>query len=188
MFRPMRRKKQALSAEECAQILHRGTSGVLALAGDDGYPYAVPVSYAYDGDKLYFHCAKSGHKLDAISAKRESVLLRDRRGPGCAGRSTPPIFESVIAFGPISAFWTRTARTKRAAIEKLAVKYAPRRQRRPPSGEPSTGRVGSPLHAGDGDRAYERKGRVGAYRRHAAKEQFVPTQPAGAYSLCVRPA
>ena len=66
MFREMRRKKQALPKEDCAAILNRGTSGVLALAGDNDYPYAVPISYVYDGEKLYFHCAKSGHKLDAI--------------------------------------------------------------------------------------------------------------------------
>ena len=35
MFREIRRKKQALSAEECTAVLNRGTSGVLALAGDE---------------------------------------------------------------------------------------------------------------------------------------------------------
>ena len=53
MFRELRRKRQALSKEACAEILSRGTSGVLALAGDDGYPYAVPISYVYDGEKLH---------------------------------------------------------------------------------------------------------------------------------------
>ncbi len=66
MFREIRRKRQALSKEEISSVLYRGTSGVLALAGDDNYPYAVPISYVYDGEKIYFHCAKSGHKLDAI--------------------------------------------------------------------------------------------------------------------------
>ena len=67
MFREMRRKKQALPPEMSAEILERGTSGVLALSGDDGYPYALPISYVYDGGHIYFHCAKSGHKLDAIA-------------------------------------------------------------------------------------------------------------------------
>ena len=66
MFREMRRKKQQLSMEESRRILDEGTSGVLALSGDEDYPYAVPISYVYDGDRLYFHCAKSGHKLDAV--------------------------------------------------------------------------------------------------------------------------
>ena len=44
MFREMRRKRQQLPPEECRAILWRGTSGVLAVSGDDGYPYAVPLS------------------------------------------------------------------------------------------------------------------------------------------------
>lgn len=66
MFRELRRKKQLLPLGESAAVLARGTAGVLALSGDEGYPYAVPISYVYDGEKLYFHCAQSGHKLDAI--------------------------------------------------------------------------------------------------------------------------
>lgn len=64
----MRRKNQALSEEECIAVLRRGTSGVLAAAGEDDYPYAVPLSYVYCDFKLYFHCAKEGHKLEAIAA------------------------------------------------------------------------------------------------------------------------
>ena len=35
MFREMRRKRQMLGKEECEEILNRGTSGVLALLGDE---------------------------------------------------------------------------------------------------------------------------------------------------------
>ena len=55
-----------MTRAECDAVLFRGTSGVLALAGDEGYPYALPISYVYDGERVYFHCAKSGHKLDAL--------------------------------------------------------------------------------------------------------------------------
>ena len=53
VFREMRRKKQALSQQEVLDILHKGTSGVLALLGDNDYPYAVPISYVYDDGKIY---------------------------------------------------------------------------------------------------------------------------------------
>ena len=66
MFREMRRFKQLLPQEAAVDILNRNTSGVLALTGDDNYPYAVPISYVYNDGKLYFHSAKSGHKIDAI--------------------------------------------------------------------------------------------------------------------------
>lgn len=51
MFREMRRKKQMLSTDECIEILNKGTSGALAILGDNGYPYAVPVSYVYCNSK-----------------------------------------------------------------------------------------------------------------------------------------
>lgn len=60
MFREMRRKKQRLSKEECDRILYNGTSGVLALHGDDGYPYAVPVSYVYNGENFCSTVPKTG--------------------------------------------------------------------------------------------------------------------------------
>ena len=66
MFREMRRLKQLLSREIAIDILSRNTSGVLALSGDDDYPYAVPMSYVYADEKIFFHSAKSGHKIDAI--------------------------------------------------------------------------------------------------------------------------
>ena len=72
MFRAMRRKRQQLSREEAEAILERGTSGVLAVAGDNGYPYAVPLSYVYQDGKLWFHCAKSGHKLDAVRREEKA--------------------------------------------------------------------------------------------------------------------
>lgn len=44
-FRKMRRSRQQLSKSECDAILSMATSGTLALLGDNGYPYAVPISY-----------------------------------------------------------------------------------------------------------------------------------------------
>ena len=70
MFRPMRRANQALSREECIHILKNEPRGILSMIGDDGYPYGIPVSHWYDEehDRLYFHCGKKGHKIDAIRA------------------------------------------------------------------------------------------------------------------------
>ena len=122
MFREMRRKKQRLSKEECDRILYNGTSGVLALHGDDGYPYAVPVSYVYDGEKLLFHSAKNGHKIDAIiknAAASFCVIDQDQIVP----EEYTTYFRSIIAFGKIRIL--EDDAEKRSAIEKLAVKYAP---------------------------------------------------------------
>ena len=53
MFRPMRRGKQALSDQESRKILSDASSGVLAVLGDDGYQYAVQLSFFFAGkDRL----------------------------------------------------------------------------------------------------------------------------------------
>ena len=66
MFREMRRGKQLLSKEDTAAVMSRCTNGALACIGDKGYPYSVPLNYVYFDDKVYFHSAKEGHKIDAI--------------------------------------------------------------------------------------------------------------------------
>ena len=122
MFRPMRRFKQALPPEECRAVLERGTSGVLALSGDGGWPYAVPLSYVYADGKLYFHSAKSGHKVDAIrSCPRASFCVIDQ--DHIVPEEYTTYFRSVIAFGTVRIL--EEDGEKRTAIEKLAVKYAP---------------------------------------------------------------
>ncbi len=100
MFREMRRKKQQLSEKETLEILNRGTSGVLALHGDDGYPYAVPISYVYSGSKLYFHSAKAGHKIDAIkNSEKASFCVIDR--DDVVPEEYTTYFRSAIAFGKL---------------------------------------------------------------------------------------
>ena len=68
MFRAMRRFKQQISEEECIRILQEEKRGILSMHGEDGYPYGIPMNHWYNPEngKLYFHCAKTGHKLDAI--------------------------------------------------------------------------------------------------------------------------
>ena len=70
MFRESRRKSQETTKEECIRILKEGQRGVLAMIGDGGFPYAIPVNYYYDASDgcIYIHCGKHGHKIDAINA------------------------------------------------------------------------------------------------------------------------
>ncbi|MDL2288878.1 pyridoxamine 5'-phosphate oxidase family protein [Oscillospiraceae bacterium OttesenSCG-928-F05] len=125
MFREMRRKKQRLSEEACAAMLTNATSGVLAVSGDGGYPYAVPMSFVFRGGKIYFHCAGSGHKLDAIARDDKAsfcVIAEDR----IVEEAYTTYFRSVIAFG--RARVVEDADEKRLALEALAEKYSPRHE------------------------------------------------------------
>lgn len=103
MFRPMRRFKQQISEEECIRILKTEKRGVLSMLGDDGYPYGIPLNHWYNpGDgKLYFHGAKTGHKIDAIrKSDKVSYCVYDA-GYRRDGEWALNV-NSVIVFGRIS--------------------------------------------------------------------------------------
>lgn len=122
MFREIRRKNQILTAEECIRILEAASSGVLAVLGDEDYPYAVPLSYVYGDGKIYFHCAVSGHKLDAVRQHDKvsfCVIYQDQIVP----EKYTTYFQSVIVFGRMRIL--QDEKEKRNAIEKLSLKYAP---------------------------------------------------------------
>ena len=100
MFREMRRFKQQLSVERSKEVLSSNTAGVLSVLGDDGYPYGVPLSYAYDNGKIYLHCGPSGHKIDAIkSCDKVSFCVIDE--DTVVEKEYTTYFRSVIAFGRI---------------------------------------------------------------------------------------
>ncbi|MBO8436247.1 MAG: pyridoxamine 5'-phosphate oxidase family protein [Spirochaetes bacterium] len=122
MFREMRRKLQEMPHDAAVRILHDGSSGVLALSGDDGYPYALPISYVLDGDKIYFHSAKEGHKVDAIRrSDKASFCVIAADSVDSIGYTT--YYQSVIAFGKVRI--VEDDDEKLVMIQKLARKYAP---------------------------------------------------------------
>lgn len=98
MFREMRRRKQLLSMENTIAVMTRCTHGVLACLGDEGYPYAVPLSYVYFNGRIYIHSAKAGYKIDAITKNPKvsfSVIDEDK----IVSEKYTTYFRSVIAFG-----------------------------------------------------------------------------------------
>ncbi len=122
MFREMQRKKQQLSQEESIAILERGSSGVLALWGDAGYPYTVPLSYVYENGAIYFHSAVKGHKIDAVknSSKASFCVISDDLV--VPGRYTT-LFRSVVVFGQIRVL--EDEEEKRKTLKILGKKYHP---------------------------------------------------------------
>ena len=122
MFRPMRRAGQQLPEETCLDILKRAPRGVLSLLGDEGYPYGVPLDFVYKDGVLYFHCAKEGHKIDALMRCDKAsfcVLDEGRREEGEWWYH----FESVIVFGRICL--VEEEEEKLRALRLLGGKYFP---------------------------------------------------------------
>lgn len=100
MFREMRRFKQALPTEECVAVLKEQKRGVLSVLGDDDYPYGIPIDYYYDGkdNALYFHCAKEGHKNDAVAKCDKASFCVVDDGENREGEWFLR-FRSVVVFG-----------------------------------------------------------------------------------------
>ena len=102
MFRELTRKKQQLTLNECKEILKNEVRGVLAVNGDDGYPYALPINFYFDeeNNKIYFHSGKFGHKLDAIAKNNKVSFCVYNKGYRKDGHWSLNI-KSVIIFGHI---------------------------------------------------------------------------------------
>lgn len=122
MFRDMRRKKQLLKKEETVRILESCTAGVLAVIGDDGYPYAVPMSYAYKDGRIYMHSAKKGHKIDSIE-NNDKVTFTVIEKDEVIQETFTTHFRSVIVFGRAAIISDNEA--KQDAFQYLLKKYSP---------------------------------------------------------------
>ncbi len=121
MFREMRRKGQLLPEAESIEILKRAETGILGVLGDEGYPYTVPLNYAYEEGKLFFHCAKTGHKLDAIqNCEKVSFCVVDKDTVVPERNTTD--FTSVIVFGKAKVI--TNDKDKDRALELVLEKYS----------------------------------------------------------------
>ena len=122
MFREMRRKNQLLPLAEAEEILKNNTVGILALSGDNGYPYSVPMSYAYDNGRIIFHSAKNGHKTDAIEGcDKASFCVVDKND--IVAQEYTTYYRSVIVFGRIHIVREKAEMT--SALHLLGEKYNP---------------------------------------------------------------
>jgi nitroimidazol reductase NimA-like FMN-containing flavoprotein (pyridoxamine 5'-phosphate oxidase superfamily) len=120
MFRPIRRFKQQLSDEECIEVLSTEGRGVLALHGEDGYPYGVPIDFLYEDGRIYFHGARQGHKMDAIRADpRVSFTVYDAGVP-VEGKEGPDV-RSVIVFGRVSVIEDHDRAME--VVRRIGLKY-----------------------------------------------------------------
>ena len=123
MFRKMRRVKCELEKKSAEKILREGLFGVLAVSGDENYPYAVPINYAVEDNKIYFHSATEGHKIDAIkNNSKASFCVVDKHD--VISEEFTSYFTSAIAFGKIRI--SDDDSEKIHGLELLADKYCPK--------------------------------------------------------------
>ena len=124
MFRAMRRKKNEISQDAAKQLLQHARRGVLAVNGDDGYPYAIPINYFYDEahQKIYFHGARAGHKVDALKACDKACFTV--WGNETIRKETwAPFLQSVVVFGRCHLMENNVETM--ALLRRFAMKYFP---------------------------------------------------------------
>lgn len=127
MFRPIRKKKNEMDKNAAETLLQSSRRGVLAVNGDDGYPYAIPVNYVYDREKqrIYFHGARAGHKVDALKAC-DKVCFTVYGNETIKEESWAPFLQSTVVFG--RCHLVESGERATALLKQFAMKYYPNEQ------------------------------------------------------------
>ena len=127
MFRTIRTKENEISIDTAKALLQSSRRGVLAVNGDDGYPYAIPINYFYDDDaqKIYFHGARAGHKVDALRAC-DKVCFTVYGNETIKEEGWAPFVQSTVVFGRCHLVEKGAEATE--ILKKLAAKYYPNEQ------------------------------------------------------------
>lgn len=124
MFRPVRKKKNEIDVVAINSLLKNCRRGVLALNGDDGYPYAIPINFLFDKDdnKIYFHGARFGHKVDALK-KCDKVCFTIYGNETFKEENWAPYMQSVVIFGRCHLI--NSNEKTMILLKKFAMKYYP---------------------------------------------------------------
>jgi len=118
MFKKMRRSDKQLSNETTLELLKNGQEGVLGTLSENGYPYTVVLNYVYYNDKVYFHCAKSGLKLDNIRY-HDKVSFTVYGDVEVVGQDLNTLYKSLTLFGK-----ARVMDARHDVLKALINKYA----------------------------------------------------------------
>ncbi len=124
MFRKIRKIKNEISAEEAKVLLRNNKRAAFSVNGDDGYPYTIPVNFYYDenDNKIYFHSAKKGHKIDSIKANDKICFTTWNDGYLEDGDWAFHV-SSCVVFGRAKLIEDR--KTTEEKVRKFARKYYP---------------------------------------------------------------
>ncbi len=124
MFRKIRRTKNEISAEDAKALLKSNKRAAFSVNGDGGYPYTIPINFYYDEDdnKIYFHSAKKGHKIDSIKANDKICFTTWNDGELEDGDWAFYV-SSCVVFGRAKLIEDRKITEEK--VRKLARKYYP---------------------------------------------------------------
>ncbi len=119
-FPTMRRKDRQMSKSEAEDVLRTGEYGILSTTNSVGYPYGIPLNFAFDGRTIYFHGAKdAGEKFFAFERSSKACFTVVRNSQ-VHPEQFSSAFESCIVFGRV-----RKAENPRTGLQRLIEKYSP---------------------------------------------------------------
>lgn len=124
MFRQVRKKANEISASLAKDLIKKSRRGILAVNGDDGYPYAIPINYLYEEEsqKIFFHGSKVGHKVDAIK-KSDKVCFTVYGNEQIREETWAPYLQSALVFGRCKLIEDEDRAMK--VLKEFAMKYYP---------------------------------------------------------------
>lgn len=124
MFRPLRRAQKEIEDEKVLNLLKMERRGVFAVNGDDGYPFAIPVNFLFDeeANKIYFHGAKEGHKVDSLK-KDDKICFTVYGNEFYKEGEWAPYMQSVVIFGRCKL--VSDPELTAIKVRELAIKYYP---------------------------------------------------------------
>ncbi len=110
--------------DEARKILKEARRGILAVNGDEGYPYAIPINYYYDEEaqKIFFHGARVGHKIDALK-KSDKVCFTVLGPETVKDEQWAPFVKSTVVFGRCHLMEDTSTAGDR--LRQFAMKYYP---------------------------------------------------------------
>ena len=120
MTHTMRKNNRQLPSTEALRILQEGEYGVLATCSNEGEPYGIPLSYAYQDGCIYFHCALGvGHKIENLKQNARACFTVVGKTQVIPQDFTTN-YESAVAFGTVREI----TENKEAALLLLVKKYS----------------------------------------------------------------
>lgn len=124
MFRPLRRAQKEIEDEKVLNLLKTERRGVFTVNGDDGYPFAIPVNFLFDegANKIYFHGAKEGHKVDSLK-KDDKICFTVYGNEFYKEGEWAPYMQSVVIFGRCKL--VSDPELTAIKVRELATKYYP---------------------------------------------------------------
>lgn len=140
----MRRKDREMSKEFARTLIEHSTYGVLSVIDKEGNPYGLPLSIVCQGEKLYFHSAKGGKKVEAFEDGKQvcvtfvgktkipelfseeelqGFLKDESKGSTLSSKVFTTEYESAMVFGKIHLVTDQPEAIE--ALRLICQKYTP---------------------------------------------------------------